>query len=196
MWYVRDLIHHCWIWRWKRGPWPRNVLASRSWKWPSVYSQQENRHLDPTATRNSANHLHEQETLLPSGLWKKMQRFGHLAFSLERPLWTSYPRYFVCVCVCVCVLVAHLCPTLCNPMHCSLQAPLFMGFSRQEYWSGLPCPSPGDRPKVGIELVSPAWQVVSEPSEPPGKSSYPHCREIIHLCSLSHKFVTILSWQQ
>ena len=39
------------------------------------------------------------------------------------------------------------------------QAPLFMGFSRQEYWSGLPCPSPGDLPHPGIEpesLVSPA----------------------------------------
>ena len=40
------------------------------------------------------------------------------------------------------------------------QAPLFMGFSRQEYWSGLPCPPPGDLPDPGIEpvsLMSPAW---------------------------------------
>ena len=37
-----------------------------------------------------------------------------------------------------------LCPTLCDPMDCiARQAPLSMGFSRQEYWSGLPCPSPG-----------------------------------------------------
>ena len=35
------------------------------------------------------------------------------------------------------------------------QAPLFMGFSRQEYWSGLPFPPPGDLPNTGIELVSP-----------------------------------------
>ena len=34
------------------------------------------------------------------------------------------------------------------------QAPLSMGLSRQEYWSGLPCPSPGDRPYLGILLVS------------------------------------------
>ena len=34
------------------------------------------------------------------------------------------------------------------------QAPLPMGFSRQEYWSGLPCPSPGNLPDPGIELVS------------------------------------------
>ena len=167
----------------EEGAMVKNVLASRSWKWPSVYSQQENRHLDPTVTRNAASLLNEQETCLPSSLWKKMQPFGHLALSLVRPLWTSYPR--CCVYVCVCVLVAHLCPTLCNPMHCSLQAPLSMGFSRQEYWSGLPCSPPGDLPKLGIEHASPAWQAVSEPSEPPGKSSYPHCREIIHLCSLS-----------
>ena len=44
------------------------------------------------------------------------------------------------------------CPTLCNPMHCvACQAPLFMEFSRQEYWSGLPFPTPGDLPHPGIE---------------------------------------------
>ena len=36
------------------------------------------------------------------------------------------------------------------------QAPLFMGFSRQEYWSGLPCSPPGDLPDAGIKPVSPA----------------------------------------
>ena len=35
------------------------------------------------------------------------------------------------------------------------QAPLSMGFSRQEYWSGLPCPLPGDLPDLGIEPTSP-----------------------------------------
>ena len=38
------------------------------------------------------------------------------------------------------------------------QAPLSMGFSRQEYWSGLPFPSPGDLPNPGIEPWSPVWQ--------------------------------------
>ena len=42
------------------------------------------------------------------------------------------------------------------------------GFSRQEYWSGLPCPPPGDLPNPGTEPRSPAWQVDSLPSEPPG----------------------------
>ena len=48
------------------------------------------------------------------------------------------------------------------------QAPLSMGFSRQEYWSGLPCCPPGDLPNPGIKPRSPAFQVDSLPSEPPG----------------------------
>ena len=43
------------------------------------------------------------------------------------------------------------------------------GFSRQGYWSGLPCPPPGDLPNPGIEDGCPALQVDSLPSEPPGK---------------------------
>ena len=51
------------------------------------------------------------------------------------------------------------CLTLCDPMDYGRQAPLSMGFSRQEYWSELPCPPPEDLPKPRIEpmfLVSPA----------------------------------------
>ena len=61
------------------------------------------------------------------------------------------------------------CPTLCDPTDCSHQAPLSMGFSRPEYWSGLLFPSPGDLPSPGIEPRSPALQADSLPSEPPGK---------------------------
>ena len=49
------------------------------------------------------------------------------------------------------------------------QASLSMGFSRQEYWSGVPFPSPGDPPDPGIEPRSPALQVDTLPSEPPEK---------------------------
>ena len=45
-----------------------------------------------------------------------------------------------------------------------------MGFFRQEYWSGLPFPAPGDLPDLGIELWSPVLQADSLPSEPPGKA--------------------------
>ena len=60
----------------------------------------------------------------------------------------------VCVCVCVCVqLLSHirLFATLWTVAH---QAPLSMGFSRQEYWSGLPFPTPGDLPHPGIEAIA------------------------------------------
>ena len=56
-------------------------------------------------------------------------------------------------------LVSKSCPTLASPRIVIYQAPLSMGFSRQEYWSGLPFPSPVDLPDLGIEpisLVSPA----------------------------------------
>ena len=48
------------------------------------------------------------------------------------------------------------------------QAPLSMGLSRQEYWSGLPCPSPGDLPDPGIKSGSLALRADVLPSEPPG----------------------------
>ena len=55
----------------------------------------------------------------------------------------------------------------------ALQAPLSMAFSKQKYWSELPCPPPGDRPDPGIETQSPALQVDSLPTEPPGKPVLP-----------------------
>ena len=55
-----------------------------------------------------------------------------------------------------------------TPWTVAHQASLSMGFSRQEDWSGLPCPPPGDLPNPGIKLRSPALQVDSLPSEPPG----------------------------
>ena len=68
------------------------------------------------------------------------------------------------------------------------QAPLSMGFSRQEYWHGLPFPSPGDLPEPGIEPGSPALQAESLQSEPPGKP----------LCLHSSLFVQVgasMGWQ-
>ena len=51
----------------------------------------------------------------------------------------------------------------------ALQAPLSMGFSRQEYWNGLPCPPPGDLPNPGIEPISLALAGRFFTTEPPGK---------------------------
>ena len=66
--------------------------------------------------------------------------------------------------------VAQSCPTLCYPMDGSLPGSGSMGFSRQEYWSGLPFPSPGDLPNPGIEPGSPALQTDALLSEPLGRT--------------------------
>ena len=63
----------------------------------------------------------------------------------------------------MCAMLLQLCLTLCILWIVALQAPLSMGFSRQQYWSGLPCLPPGDIPDPGIEPASPALQVDSLP---------------------------------
>ena len=68
------------------------------------------------------------------------------------------------------MLVTQSCLTLYNPMDSSQPAPLSMEFSRQEYQSGLPFPSPGDHPGPGIEPGSPTLQADSLPYDPPGKT--------------------------
>ena len=60
-------------------------------------------------------------------------------------------------------LVSKLCSTLVIPWTAAHQAPLSMGFPRQECWSGLPFPSPGDLPNPETELMSPILQAVSLP---------------------------------
>ena len=57
-----------------------------------------------------------------------------------------------------------------TPWAVAYQSPTSIGFSRQEYWSGLPFPSPGDLPDPGIEPRSPALQAESLPTELQGKS--------------------------
>ena len=69
------------------------------------------------------------------------------------------------------LLISGVCQSL-SRVHCvtpwtaARQAPLSMGFSRQEYWSGLPFPSPGDLPNPGIKSGSPVLQADSLPLSP------------------------------
>ena len=70
------------------------------------------------------------------------------------------------------MLIAQLCLTLVTPRIVASQAPLSMGFSKEEYWSGLPFPPPGDLPNPETEPtppVSPALQVDSLSPEPLGR---------------------------
>ena len=70
---------------------------------------------------------------------------------------------------------------LATPWTVAYQASLSMGFSRQEYWSGLPFPSPGDLPDPGIEPESPALQADALPSEPPGKPKPQYKSTIVNM---------------
>ena len=93
--------------------------------------------------------------------------------------WHVYFQYFavinhtlliilVCVCVCVCKLLSRS-QFFVTPWVITCQAPLSMGFSRQEHWSGFPFPSPGDLPNPRIKPGSPTLQADSLPAEPLGK---------------------------
>ena len=69
----------------------------------------------------------------------------------------------VCVCVCVCLICIYPMPSQFSPVRLfatlwtvAFQSPLSMGFSWQEYWSGLPFPPPWDHPNTGTEATSPA----------------------------------------
>ena len=91
----------------------------------------------------------------------------------DQPVKLEFLTHRHCVCVRACVLSyfshVRLFATLWTIAH---QAPLPMGFSRQEYWNGLPCPPPGDLPNLGIQpmaLTFLPWQVGSLPLAPPGK---------------------------
>ena len=70
--------------------------------------------------------------------------------------------------ICVCVKLLSRVRLFATPWTVTRQALLSMGFSRQEYWSGLPFPSPGDLPNPGMEPGSPALQADALSSEPPG----------------------------
>ena len=90
---------------------------------------------------------------------------------------------------CCCCFVGKSCLTLLRfPRTIACQAPLSTGFPRQEYWSGLPFPSPGDLPDPGIKLTSPALQADSLPLSHQGSPPRPHAPPnfIIHYQTQIH----------
>ena len=78
----------------------------------------------------------------------------------------------------------------CNPMDCSPPAPLSMEFSGQEYWTGLPFPSLGNLPDLGIEPRSPELQADSLPSEPPENPFL--IEHLLNTRKCSNCFITII----
>ena len=100
---------------------------------------------------------------------KRMETWREILFTrLEKELKESYKD-----------AVLHCAPSLSHvwlfvtSWTVARQAPRSIGFSRQEYWSGLPFPPPGDLPNPGIKSRPPVLQVDSLPSEPPGKPKNP-----------------------
>ena len=83
-----------------------------------------------------------------------------------------------------------------TPWTVAYEAPPSMEFSRQEYWSGLPFPSPGDLPNPGIEPGSPTLQADALLSEPPGKTHELHItvERQDELSELVYCARTVLSW--
>ena len=90
---------------------------------------------------------------------------------------------------CWCCSVTKSCPALWNPVCCSPPAPLSTGLPRQEYWSGLPCPFPGDLPDLGIKPVCPALAGGFFTTEPPGK---PHTFCNTNVVSVREENVAVL----
>ena len=76
-------------------------------------------------------------------------------------------KFVLCV-ILIKVLVTQLCLTLCDPIDCSPPNSSVHGFFKQEYWSGLSFPSPGDLPNPGTEPGSPTFQANSLPYDPSG----------------------------
>ena len=99
---------------------------------------------------------------------------------MEITLPSQLCEYKLCVCVCVCVHVC-VCVRVCSLSHVGLfatpwtvvrRAPLNMGFSSQECWSGLPFPPPADLPNPGVGPMSPASAAMADrffATESPGK---------------------------
>ena len=111
-----------------------------------------------------------------------------------------FSTYSICVCVCVCsVASTSLQP---NGLYVAHQAPLSMEFSRQEYWSGLPFPTPGNLPISGIKHTSPVSPALAgrffttEPPEKPFQHTE-RCKRSgdlnIYLCEYMYKRIYMLS---
>ena len=93
--------------------------------------------------------------------WKKSEKLKSSKCNLEWKKWSKLRSRSCYHCLFLLYkhgggLVAKSCPTLVTPWTTACQAPLSMRFPKQEYWSGLPFPSPGDVPEPGMEPVSSA----------------------------------------
>ena len=103
--------------------------------------------------------------------------------------------YIYVALVCECMLSRFTCVWFCATQWIvDCQAPLSVGFSRQEYWSGLPCPSPGDLSNSGIKPRCPALWTNSLPTKPLGKPQWVNSNAFINMkCIFPNLWVGLLS---
>ena len=97
------------------------------------------------------------------------------------------------MCVCVLSCFSHV-QLFVAPRTAARQAPLSMGFSRQEYWSGLPCPPPGDLPNPGIEPESPVSPALAGrffTTSVTGEAQYTHTHTYSRCCSVTQSCPTL-----
>ena len=140
------------------------VCPSSSFFWPALVLVVEN----PPANAEDVRDVSSIPGLgrSPGGWHGNPLQYSCLENPLDGDWWTTF---CVCVCILSCFSYVQLLATVWTE---ACHAPLSMGFSKQEYWSGLPCPLLGDLPNPGIKPaypVSPALQVDSLPTETPGK---------------------------
>ena len=129
--------------------------------WPLGVQRNENIHPHKNLYRNYIDAL-----LVTAKRWKLSSSSSREGTSTECHTHTSQ-CYLAIVLYCMCGR-SGMSWLFATPWTVAWQAPLSMVFFRQEYWSGLSSPSPGDLPNSGIEPRSPALQVDSLASEPPG----------------------------
>ena len=157
--------------------------AYESRLWQNVTWAENEQPLNPQSIKKIQRHAQCQSPLCIRLYFRtKPHASGFLKHSKRLPKTSSAPVIHVCVCV------TQSCPILCD-----LQAPVFTGFSRQEYRSGLPFPSPEDLPHPGIEPRFPALKADSLLSEPPGKPTYMGMYEIKKHCPIDRTQSTTLS---
>ena len=121
---------------------------------------------------NKRNKIKFNKRCVRFAQWK-LQNVEIKKIQMKSALCSWIGRLHILKMVCVCVVLSRFsCVQIFSTLrNVACQAPQSMGFSRQEYWSGLPRPPPGDLPEAGIEPASPALQADSLLTEPPGKPS-------------------------
>ena len=143
LWFAERVVHQCWTWSFSHGLFPFSQLLTFELDSPYLVNGccQESWE----SWKRDAGYFHVHHYFLD-----KYLSWWNLLALLIRTQILVFANWLLTV---------------------ALQAPLSMGFSRQGYWSGLPCPPAGDLPGPGIEPVSPDWQVDSLPRNHLGSPS-------------------------